>query len=193
MANSLGVHRATVINTVDPQGLGRLLLSSTRIVKGSQVQVQGWAAVGAAPLGAFVTAIPIFVPGDTVLYAAEKLPFDGAVVLCLAGSRAVGAGLAEWSINLSLGQGKQAIVEASRGELQIRTPAGPQITLQADGTVSVMASAQLSVSAAQVHVAASMVTVDAGVAKFSGAVQCDTLIATTVVASSYTPGAGNLS
>jgi len=37
-----------------------------------------------------------------------------------------------------------------------------------------------------------MLEVDAGMSKFSGVVQCDTLIATSVVASSYTPGAGNV-
>ena len=37
-----------------------------------------------------------------------------------------------------------------------------------------------------------MVTVDAGMAKFSGVVECDTLVANSVVAASYTPGAGNI-
>ena len=39
---------------------------------------------------------------------------------------------------------------------------------------------------------AGMVTVDAGMSKFSGVVQCDTLITNSVVSSSYTPGAGNI-
>jgi len=34
--------------------------------------------------------------------------------------------------------------------------------------------------------------VTAGMSKFSGVVQCDTLIATTVVGTTYTPGAGNI-
>jgi hypothetical protein len=34
--------------------------------------------------------------------------------------------------------------------------------------------------------------VNAGMSKFSGVVQCDTLIANSVVASRYTPGAGNV-
>jgi hypothetical protein len=37
-----------------------------------------------------------------------------------------------------------------------------------------------------------MVTVDAGMAKFSGVIQADTLIAKSVVSSSYTPGVGNV-
>ena len=37
-----------------------------------------------------------------------------------------------------------------------------------------------------------MVQVDAPMAQFSGVVKCETLIATTVVGTSYTPGAGNI-
>jgi hypothetical protein len=37
-----------------------------------------------------------------------------------------------------------------------------------------------------------MVQVAAGLAKFSGRVQCDTLIADSVIPASYTPGAGNI-
>jgi len=48
------------------------------------------------------------------------------------------------------------------------------------------------VSAAQVNVSAGMVQVDAGMSQFSGVVKCDTLIATSVVSTSYTPGAGNV-
>jgi hypothetical protein len=50
----------------------------------------------------------------------------------------------------------------------------------------------VTVSAAKVDVSAGMVTVDAGMSKFSGVVKCDTLIATSVVSTSYTPGAGNI-
>jgi hypothetical protein len=41
-------------------------------------------------------------------------------------------------------------------------------------------------------VSAAMVTVDAAMSKFSGVIQCDTLISSTVVSATYTPGAGNI-
>ena len=47
-------------------------------------------------------------------------------------------------------------------------------------------------SAAAVEINAGMVEVDAGMSRFRGVVQCDTLIANSVVASSYTPGVGNV-
>ncbi len=37
-----------------------------------------------------------------------------------------------------------------------------------------------------------MLTVNAGMSKFSGVVQGDTVIANSVVGTSYTPGAGNI-
>ncbi|WP_291983746.1 hypothetical protein [Candidatus Accumulibacter sp. ACC005] len=41
-------------------------------------------------------------------------------------------------------------------------------------------------------VSAGMVTVDTAMAKFSGIVKCEVLQATSVVSTSYTPGAGNI-
>jgi len=37
-----------------------------------------------------------------------------------------------------------------------------------------------------------MVTVNAGMSKFSGVIQCDTLITNSVVSASYNAGAGNI-
>lgn len=58
--------------------------------------------------------------------------------------------------------------------------------------MAITAAAKVDVRASQVHVSAGKVTVDAGMSQFSGVVQCDTLIATSVVAQSYTPGIGNI-
>ena len=78
---------------------------------------------------------------------------------------------------------------------------GPTITIQdangnrvelASGGITIETSAKLSVSASTVEVTAGSVTVNAGMSKFSGVVQADTVIANTVVGTSYTPGAGNI-
>jgi len=94
--------------------------------------------------------------------------------------------------------------------LQLETPGGCKLTLKdGPGTctledsngnsvklesagITVQASAKVTVQASSVAVSAGMVTVDAGMSKFSGVVQCDTLISNSVVSSSYTPGAGNI-
>jgi hypothetical protein len=50
----------------------------------------------------------------------------------------------------------------------------------------------VTINASTVEVSAGMVTVNAGMSKFSGVVQADTVITNAVVSSSYTPGAGNI-
>ncbi len=50
----------------------------------------------------------------------------------------------------------------------------------------------MTVRASTVEVNASMVTVNAAMSKFSGVVQCDTLISNSVISATYSPGAGNI-
>jgi hypothetical protein len=69
--------------------------------------------------------------------------------------------------------------------------AGTTVTIDTQG-VTVNTSMNLTVQATQVSVSAAMVTVDAGLSKFSGVVQADTIISNSVISASYTPGAGNI-
>lgn len=77
------------------------------------------------------------------------------------------------------------------GECTLSDANGNSIKLETGG-ITITASAKVTVNAANVKVSAGMVQVDAGLSKFSGVVQCDTLISNAVVSSSYTPGAGNI-
>jgi len=83
------------------------------------------------------------------------------------------------------------VINDGERAIEITDANGNSVKLDAAG-VTVNAAAQVQVNAATVKVSAGMVTVDAGMSKFSGVVQCDTLIATTVVGATYTPGAGNI-
>jgi len=87
--------------------------------------------------------------------------------------------------------GQKITLEDGPGVVDIVDSNGNSIKLEASG-ITINASAKVTVNASQVAVSAGMVTVDAGMSRFSGVVQCDTLIATTVVGSTYTPGAGNI-
>lgn len=87
--------------------------------------------------------------------------------------------------------GTTIILDDGLGAVEVEDSNGNAVTLQSSG-VTVTASAKVTVSAGAVAVSAGMVTIDAGMAKFSGVVQCDSLIANSVIASSYTPGAGNI-
>jgi uncharacterized protein involved in type VI secretion and phage assembly len=77
------------------------------------------------------------------------------------------------------------------GQCELVDNNGNSLKLEAAG-ITVTASAKVTVQASTVEVSAGMVTVNAGMSRFSGVVQCDTLISNAVVSASYTPGAGNI-
>lgn len=105
---------------------------------------------------------------------------------------------------------KVKIDDANGPRIDVETPSGAHLTITDDGggeitlerggesismtetTISITASATVELSASQVNVSASMVSVDAAMSRFSGVVQCDTLIATSVLGTTYSPGAGNI-
>lgn len=82
------------------------------------------------------------------------------------------------------------ITQESGGKLVIEA-ATNKITLDTQG-VSIETPSTVKVSASRMTVSAAQVQVDAAMSTFSGVVKCDVLQATTVVASTYTPGAGNV-
>jgi uncharacterized protein involved in type VI secretion and phage assembly len=77
------------------------------------------------------------------------------------------------------------------GAILIEDSNGNSVKLETAG-VTVTASAKTTVNASTVEISAGMVTVNAGLSKFSGVVQCDTMISNSVISASYTPGAGNI-
>jgi hypothetical protein len=192
MTSALRLYRATVLSTADPQGQGRVHLSLVRTVRGVLVRDEGWAKTGASPLGISAEVQPLYAAGDVVIYAAQRLPFVGAVVLFREVNSLASAGGQALSLHIALGQGNEVTIETAASGLRLSTTAGQQVNVLVNGTIEVM-STELSLSAAsKLAVTAGQVTVDAGMVKVSGVIKCDTLIANSVVATSYTPGAGNL-
>lgn len=82
--------------------------------------------------------------------------------------------------------GRHSIVldDAARA-ITVTSASGVTLTLTAAGGVTVQAPGIVQLDAA-------MLTVNAAMAQFSGIVQCSTLITSSVVSGSYTPGAGNV-
>lgn len=87
--------------------------------------------------------------------------------------------------------GQKVTLKDGPGAITVEDSNGNSIKLETSG-ITVTAAAKVTINASQVAVSAGMVTVDAGMSKFSGVVQCDTLISNTVISSTYTPGAGNI-
>jgi uncharacterized protein involved in type VI secretion and phage assembly len=87
--------------------------------------------------------------------------------------------------------GQKLTLKDGSGAVEIVDSNGNSIKLETSG-ITITASAKVTINASQVAVSAGMVTVDAAMSKFSGVVQCDTMISNSVISASYTPGAGNI-
>lgn len=105
-------------------------------------------------------------------------------------------------ITLDDAQGQEQLIVETPGGQKLTLKDGPGSieavdsngnTIKLDsGGVTVTASANVTVQAAQVSISAGTLSVDAGMSKFSGVVKADTVITNAVVSTSYTPGAGNI-
>ena len=95
------------------------------------------------------------------------------------------------SIKLETPGGCALTLKDGPGSVTLEDSNGNSIKLEPAG-ITVTASAKVTVNASQVAVSAGMVTVDAGMSRFSGVVQADTVITNTIIAATYTPGAGNI-
>lgn len=89
---------------------------------------------------------------------------------------------------------ERVVIETPAGQRVVLSdgPAGVEIT-DANGNAVLLAAHGVTVTAAsRVTINAAQVEVVAGMSRFSGVVQCETLITNSVVSASYTPGAGNI-
>jgi uncharacterized protein involved in type VI secretion and phage assembly len=87
--------------------------------------------------------------------------------------------------------GQKITMKDGPGAVEVVDGNGNSVKLETSG-ITVTASAKVTINASQVEISAAMVTVNAGMSKFSGVVQADTVISNSVVSASYTPGAGNI-
>jgi uncharacterized protein involved in type VI secretion and phage assembly len=95
------------------------------------------------------------------------------------------------SLTLETRAGQKVVLTEWSQSIIVADPSGNEIRMEPSG-ITLTAAAKLKLEATTVEIAASQVEVNAGVCKASGVVECDSLIANSVVASSYTPGAGNI-
>jgi uncharacterized protein involved in type VI secretion and phage assembly len=83
--------------------------------------------------------------------------------------------------------------DTMNGEITLEHSNGVKLKMDIVGNIELSANVKVTINApGQLSVSAGMVQVDAGISRFSGVVQCDTLITNSVVSASYTPGAGNV-
>jgi len=95
------------------------------------------------------------------------------------------------SLTLKTPGGQQVVLKDGPGAIEIQDSNGNSVKLESSG-ITVNASANVTINGSMVKISAGMVTVDAGMSRFSGVVQADTVISNSVISASYTPGAGNI-
>lgn len=82
-------------------------------------------------------------------------------------------------------------ITLNENTIVIQDTNGNVITLDTSG-VHIQAATNINLNASKLVINSSDVAINSGMVKVSGVVQCDTIIATNVVGTNYTPGAGNI-
>jgi uncharacterized protein involved in type VI secretion and phage assembly len=213
-----GVYTAVVTDVADPDGQGRVRVRLPWAPDADGQAYEAWARLATLMAGPDRGSWFIPDPDDEVLVAFEAGdPRRPYVVGALWNGQDAppetmdGAGANKLKV-LRSRNGVKVTLDDSDGQEQLvlETPGGQSVTLK-DGPgaveivdsngnsvklesagITVQASAKVTVNASTVEISAGMVTVNAGMSKFSGVVQADTVITNAVVSSSYTPGAGNI-
>ena len=209
MATLQGVYTATVLDNRDREDLARVFVRLPGVADAGI-----WARVATMMAGR--NRGTMFVPdvGDEVLVAFEggdmrhpyvigalwngkdKPPMsstDAATTRMIRSRSGVTFRIDDKTTSLVIETpgGQRITLDDSPGSVRIEDANGNSVTLATSG-LTINASAKVTLNASNVEVSAGMITVNAGMSKFSGVVQCDTIIANSVVGASYTPGAGNI-
>jgi len=219
---SAGAFLAKVVSVQDPSSLNRIQVRMYNVDGVNDQDGAVWARVAVPFAGNNRGAFFIPDVGDEVLVVHLSGDSRFPVVIgglwnghdtapdAFGGS---GDSVDRWTITGKAGT-KIAIIEDTTGPMiQLTTPGGlsgtmtdagggsiefhdsmqTSIRIDSSGVTINAPTAQVQVTAASsMSVTAPPVSVNAAMATFSGIVQCQVMMATTVVASTYTPGAGNV-
>lgn len=206
LGNLNELHLGTVLDNADPETRGRIK------VKLHSTQLEVWAAVivPSAGNGYGISHLPRQNEQVVLAFINPNLPMVLGAVWSGGGNQPGDAAPVEERYFMQTPAGIKVLLDDQAPKVEIKTPAGYHLTITDEGSgtvtiekgsekiemksdgITVTSAAKVKVEAPQVEVSAGMVKVDAGLSKFSGVVQCDTLISNAVVSSSYTPGAGNI-
>ena len=213
-----GVYPALVMDIKDPDGQGRVKISLPWSPDGSSARYEAWARL--ATLMGGNNRGSWFIPdvNDEVLvsFAAGDPRWPFVLGSLWNGTdQSPQAMDAEGNNNLKVLRSRNGVkitLDDQNGQekLVMETPGGQKVTLQ-DGPgvieiqdsngnsiklessgITINASAKVTVNASQVTVSTGLLKVDAGTSIFSGLVKADSIITNSIIAASYTPGAGNI-
>ena len=213
-----GVYPALVMDIKDPDGQGRVKISLPWSPDGSSARYEAWARL--ATLMGGNNRGSWFIPdvNDEVLvsFAAgdPRWPFvlgslwngtdKSSQAMDGAGNNNLKVLRSRNGVKITLddqnGQekllmetpgGQKVTLQDGPGMIEIQDSNGNSIKLESSG-ITINASAKVTVNASQVTVSTGLLKVDAGTSIFSGLVKADSIITNSIIAASYTPGAGNI-
>jgi hypothetical protein len=118
-------------------------------------------------------------------------PLEDHYVICTPAETVLDFDDSEPKVELRTRSGHNLTITESGGG-QVNVTLGSQSVTLTPSEITIVSAGPVIINATPVNVSASMVQVDAAISRFSGVIQCDTIIATSVVGTSYTPGAGNI-
>lgn len=200
------LHLAEVLRNDDPERRGRVE------VRLHASGLQTWAAVVVPSAGGSYGVSLLPRTGEIVVlgFVAPDLPLVLGALWTGAAQPPDDARPVQDRYLIRTPAGLQLLLDDAEPKVDIQLPSGSHVTVtdsgggkatvevggekleMSPGSIKCTTSGTFEVQASQVKISAGMVTVDAGMSKFSGVVKCDTLITQSVISSSYTPGAGNI-
>ncbi|MBC2604913.1 phage baseplate assembly protein V [Pelagicoccus albus] len=203
MYESIG--SAEVIDVEDPQGRGRVQVLPVGVAGG----IARWARVSTPYSGNGYGMF--FTPevGDEVLVAFATATSSEPVVLGSL-SRASDARVesdpevkslktkaghelvfSDQKVELKTASGHYLSLDDSDGSVTLSSEQGDLIKLDR-GTIQLEAGIKIEARSSTLEIDAANISVNAPVVQFSGVLQCDSLLASSVVSANYSPGVGNL-
>lgn len=87
--------------------------------------------------------------------------------------------------------GQKVTMRDGPGTIELSDGHGNSVKLEMSG-ITISTSATVKVNAGAVELTAGALIINAGLSKFSGTIQADTVICNSVISASYSPGAGNV-
>jgi uncharacterized protein involved in type VI secretion and phage assembly len=214
-----GAFLATVVSIQDPENQNRVQLRVYDVDGVTDQDATVWARVAVPFAGGQRGSFFIPDVGDEVLVvylagdprfpivigglwngadsAPETIPGDRVDRWTITGTQGTKIAIFEDSsgptISFTTPGGLSGTMTDSTGSIEFTNLDQTAITIDSSGVTINAPTSQVQVTAAtSVSVTAPQLSVDAAMATFSGVVQCQVMQATTVIGTTYTPGAGNV-
>jgi uncharacterized protein involved in type VI secretion and phage assembly len=207
MKHLYGVHVGTVLDSRDPENQGRLkvMVPTVHLNDGLWARCAWMPGQAQVPPGESDEVLVAFAAGDPrspivigQLWPKDKRPpvsvEDDGRVISVKSSRGAAVRIFDQDPSLLVIEtpgGLKITLDDKAHQLRIDDGAGNSIVMDPAG-VAITAAAKLKLTAASIEVSTGQLGVDAGMSNFSGVIKSDTVVTNSVVAASYTPGAGNI-